>query len=116
MKKTVLTLVIAGMALSASAEISIDDVVSNSFRGNSASSFTPMADGEHYLISTDKCIIRYSFRTGDAIDTLFNVETVRGARLTGIDGYILSPKEDRILIQSGHNRIFRNSSGMTLCI
>ena len=109
MKKTILTLIIAGLTLSASAKISIDDVVSNTFRGNTASSFTPMADGEHYLISTDKCIVRYSFKTGNAIDTLFNVETVRGARLAKIDGYILSPKEDRILIQSGHNKIFRNS-------
>lgn len=92
-----------------SAELSIDRVVRNEFRGKTASSFTAMADGEHYLMSTDRCIIRYSFRTGQAVDTLFNAETVRGERLHSIDGYILSPKEDRILIQSGHTKIFRNS-------
>ena len=91
------------------AELDISSIVRNEYRGETAGSFTPMSDGEHYLISDGKSIVRYSFRTGNAIDTLFNVKTVRGARLTSFDGFILSPKEDRILIQSGRNKIFRNS-------
>lgn len=91
------------------AELTIDRIVSNEFYGRTASSFTPMSDGEHYLMSTGRCIIRYSFRTGEATDTLFNVETVRGDRLSSFQGFILSPKEDRILIQSGRTKIFRNS-------
>ena len=98
------------------AETDINSIVGNAFRGNSASSFTPMSDGEHYLMSTGKCIIRYSFKTGTAVDTLFNVETVRGERLPSFDGFILSPKEDRILIQSGHTKIFRNSFNANLLL
>ena len=106
-----LTLIVIAALISAGvrAELNIDNIVRNEYRGNTASSFTPMSDGEHYLMSTKKCIIRYSFKTGQAVDTLFNVETVRGERLSTFNGFILSPKEDRILIQSGRNKIFRNS-------
>ena len=104
-----LLVVLAFFTISANAGLDIDTIVRNGYRGRSAASFTPMADGEHYLMSTDKCIVRYSFRTGSAVDTLFNVETVRGEHLKSFDGYILSPTEDRILIQSGREKIFRNS-------
>lgn len=93
----------------AAAELTIDRIVRNEFRGNTASSFTPMADGEHYLMSTDRYIIKYSFKTGAAVDTIFNVATARGEKLTSFQGFILSPKEDRLLIQSGRTKIFRNS-------
>ncbi len=106
---TLLMMAFLAISISTKAETDINSIVGNAFRGNSASSFTPMSDGEHYLMSTGKCIIRYSFKTGTAVDTLFNVETVRGERLPSFDGFILSPKEDRILIQSGHTKIFRNS-------
>lgn len=111
MKRIITTIAaIITIAISASAELNIDKIVGNEYSGKKASSFTPMADGEHYLMSVDdKYIVRYSFKTGNAVDTLFNVGNVRGERLDGFDGYILSPTEDKILIQKGRTRIFRNS-------
>lgn len=95
--------------LAANAQINIDDVVRNGFGGTGIGSMTPLSDGEHYLTMDERSIVRRSFKSEQDIDTVFNIATTRGQRLTRIDGYTLSPTEDRILIQSGFNRIFRNS-------
>lgn len=110
MKKTLFFIVLTlAASFSADAQISIDDVVRNGFGGTGIGSITPLADGEHYLTMDGRCIFRHSFKSEKEIDTVFNVATVRGQRLSKIDGFTISPTEDRILIQSGFNRIFRNS-------
>ena len=71
-----------------------------------------MNDGERYTqLSPDhKKIIISSFKTGKEVATLFDVNDIkRGAQLNYIDGYILSPDESRILIQTQTKAIYRRS-------
>ena len=71
-----------------------------------------MNDGESYTqLSPDhKRIVRHSFKTGKEIATVFDVETARGSKkLPYIDGYIMSPDEHRILIQTETKGIYRRS-------
>lgn len=71
-----------------------------------------MNDGESYTqLSPDhKRIVRHSFKTGKEIATVFDVETARGSKkLPRIDGYIMSPDEHRILIQTETKGIYRRS-------
>ena len=90
-------------------KISIDDVVSGRFYAENPTAITPMADGEHYLQAQDNCILKYSFKTGAVTDTVLNLRTARGERLTSLEGFILSPTEDIILLEQNVRRMFRNS-------
>lgn len=71
----------------------------------------PMADGEHYTQLSDDGtqIVRYSYRTGEAVDVVFDVNTARECDLESIDGYVFSPDGRRILIQTETKPIYRRS-------
>lgn len=91
--------------------LDLKTITAGEFRGERMSAVEPLADGETYAqISSDgKQIVKYSFRTGKQVGVLFDVNTVRGAKLESIDGYIVSPDERRLLIQTGTNNIYRHS-------
>ena len=72
---------------------------------------TPAADGESYLqLSADgQRVVRSSFKTGKEVETIFDVTTAHGAKLSSIDGYIMSPDGKRLLIQTNTELIYRHS-------
>ena len=72
---------------------------------------TPAADGESYLqLSGDgQRVVRSSFKTGKEVETIFDVTTAHGAKLSSIDGYIMSPDGKRMLIQTNTEEIYRHS-------
>lgn len=71
----------------------------------------PLNDGIHYTqISADKKrIVKYSFKDGSEVATIFDVTTARNHKLKQIDGYIMSPDESRMLIQTNTTPIYRRS-------
>jgi len=91
--------------------LELKDIVTRKYQPETLGRIVPMQDGETYLKAdaAGTVIVRYSFRTGAPVDTLLNLRTARGASLGSFDGYILSPKEDKILVQKGRNKIYRNS-------
>lgn len=98
--------------LSAAQEISLDleNIIDGRFSARGSISVTPMADGEHYLSSEGgRLILKRSFKTGEVTDTILNLSNVKGDRLIGFDGFILSPSEETILIQTATKRIYRRS-------
>ena len=72
---------------------------------------TPAADGESYLqLSADgQRVVRSSFKTGKEVETIFDASTAHGAKLSSIDGYIMSPDGKRLLIQTNTELIYRHS-------
>lgn len=72
---------------------------------------TPAADGESYLqLSGDgQRVVRSSFKTGKEVETIFDASTAHGAKLSSIDGYIMSPDGKRLLIQTNTELIYRHS-------
>lgn len=112
MKKITILAVTALTALSLTAQnkkLNLDAVISGTFYGNNPTDITPMADGEHYLQAKERCILKYSFKTGQVTDTILNLSDVRGERLPYLGNFILSPTEDVILLEQNVQRIFRNS-------
>ena len=112
MKKFAILAVTVLTALSLSAQnrkITLDDVISGKFSGNSAPAITPLADGEHYLQAQDDCILKYSFKTGAVTDTVLNLRTARGEKLYTLGRFILSPTEDIILLEQYVQKLFRRS-------
>lgn len=93
-------------------KIKLQDVTNGVYWPKQIDGVNPMNDGESYTqLSPDhKRIVRHSFKTGKEIATVFDVETARGAKkLPYIDGYIMSPDEHRILIQTETKGIYRRS-------
>ena len=92
-------------------KIKLQDVTNGVYWPKQIDGVNPMNDGESYTqLSPDhKRIVRHSFKTGKEIATVFDVETARGAKkLPCIDGYIMSPDEHRILIQTETKGIYRS--------
>ncbi len=90
----------------------LKDIVNGVYSPERVYGVNPMNDGETYTqISPDrKRIIRRSFKTGKEVGTVFDVNTARGDRkIHGLDGYIMSPDESRILIQTETKYIYRRS-------
>ncbi len=91
--------------------LSLQDITRGVFRAQGIAAIQPAQDGESYLqISDDgQRIEQYSFKTGELTGTLLDLATARGAKLEGIDGYIVSPNGQRLLIQTETNYIYRHS-------
>lgn len=92
-------------------KVTLQDVANGTYRAQSIHGLKPMLDGEHYTqISPDhKRIVKYSFKTGEEVGTVFDVVTARNHTLKSFDDYILSPDESLILIQTETKPIYRRS-------
>ena len=104
-------LLTAAVHVFAGDRLDLKSITGGEFSGRHITGVKPLDDGETYarLSSDGKQIVKYSFRTGKQVGTLFDVNTVRGKKLESIDGYIISPKGDRILIQTETKDIYRRS-------
>lgn len=91
--------------------LDLRDITNGAYNARNISGIRPLNDGEHYTRIADDAtsIVRYSFKTGEPVDTIFSVETARGCDFKRFDNYIMSPAEDRILIQTKTNYIYRRS-------
>ena len=103
--------VLLALGAQAAEEITIRKMTNGEYSAHGVGGMRSMNDGEHYMMigEGNSCIVRYSFKTGEAVDTLFSVNNARGCDFKRFDGYIMSPAEDRILIQTKTNYIYRHS-------
>ena len=92
-------------------KVTLQDVANGTYRAQSIQGLKPMLDGGHYTqISKDhKRIVKYSFKTGKEVATIFDVATARNHKLKSFDDYIMSPDESLILIQTETKPIYRRS-------
>ncbi len=84
---------------------------SRSLRAEKMDELKAMSDGEHYtMLSSDgKKIILYNFKTGAEEKTLLDVENTKGAKINKITGYEFDSTENRILVSTELNYIYRRS-------
>lgn len=97
------------VCINAANDIQLKNILDGTYSTRSLGNITPLSDGEHYAQKQGNTILRYSFRTGEIVDTLFSTSNCRGCTFDRFDGYILSPQEDRILIQTKTQSIYRRS-------
>lgn len=97
--------------MNAQSTLTIKDITKGVFAPQRISGMVPMMDGEHYLqLNKEKTKVeKYAYKKAGVVKTLFDVATVRGEKLQSIDGFILSPDETRLLIQTKTKRIYRRS-------
>ena len=70
-----------------------------------------LPDGEHYT-AMDKlgtAIVRYEYRTGRVVDTLFNTRTARECDFKNFEGYEISPNGHHIIVWRESDEIYRHS-------
>ena len=103
--------VLLTLGLQAAEEITIRKMTNGVYSAHGVGGMRSMNDGEHYMMigGGGTCLVRYAFKTGEVVDTLFSVDNARGCDFKRFDGYIMSPAEDRILIQTNTNYIYRHS-------
>lgn len=99
-------------------QITLDDVVDYKYSPASVRGVKPMADGESYSCVGEggKSIEKRSFKTGETLEVLFDASTARGASIRAVEGYIISPDEKNILIETNRTRIYRRSATSTYYI
>lgn len=99
-------------------QISLGNILRGEYSARSVREVRPMADGESYSCLSDdrRKIERCSFKTGEVVETLFDAETARGASIRYVEGYIVSPDEKTILIETNRTRIYRRSATSTYYI
>ncbi len=111
-KKLLITITILGL-LAVYAEdkapITLEKVVKEKvFAEKSISGLRSMKSGESYTSFTAKHIIKYSYQSGDALDTLFSLAMI-DKEIDRIDGYEFSDNETKLLIYTNKERIYRHS-------
>ena len=67
--------------------VTLQEVANGAYRTEGISGIKPMLDGEHYTqISRDrKKIVKYSFKTGKEVATVFDVSTARDCTIKSFD-------------------------------
>lgn len=113
MKKLfVLTIAIVASFCAFAQTINLEDITNYKYYPKSLPSITPLADGESYAQLSDdgKSIVRYSFKNGSKVETIFDVNKTQGPKIASVDGYIMSPDEKNILVETKRTKIYRRSA------
>lgn len=118
MKKLIHRFALAAMAVmmltgAEAQQITIEDVAGGTYRPATIRNVSPLAiDGESYAsISADGARIeKCSFKTGEITEVLFDKTAARGASISGVEGYVISPDGKNILIETDRTPIYRHSA------
>jgi len=116
MKKVSLTLLLClSLCMTSWAQtklpLELKDVTSGRFRMENIYGVIPTPDGESYTqMNADRTqIIKYSFRTGEAVEVLFDVAKARECNFKHFDSYQFSPDGQKLLIATKTTPIYRHS-------
>lgn len=111
-------ILMGALQLMASQQLTLKEITGGAFRAETMAAVEPLSDGETYAqISDDgQQIVKYSFKTGKPLGTLFDCKTVRGQKVSCVEGYTISPDGRHLLIQTETKRIYRHSYSATYYI
>ena len=100
-----------GGTVVASEPITLKQVASGEFAAELVTGINPIKGTDQYArISADgKRIEEYSFKTGKRTAVLFDIDHTQGEKITGFDGYIMSPDGTRMLISTNRKAVYRRS-------
>lgn len=94
-----------------SAQAFLDGFTSGAYRAKQPASVYHCKDGLHYTTMSDDgtLVVKYEYTSGKAVDTLFNIKTVKACPISRIHGYSFSSKEDKLLVHTETTPIYRHS-------
>jgi dipeptidyl-peptidase-4 len=89
-------------------EITLEDIYrSMVFTPETLEGLNSMNDGEHYTVLSFDRIEKYSYCDGHRVETLFDASGYENA--AGFDAYQFICDEKKIMIETGHEKIYRHS-------
>ena len=114
MRKTLLALSVLFLAVTemyAVKKMEIKAIASGEFAAKTINGIDPLPGTDQYARISDngKQIVRYSFRTGQQTDVLFDLDKTYGEKLSKFDGYEMSPRGDKMLIRTNTEKVYRRS-------
>ncbi|GAB6394963.1 MAG: peptidase S9 [Bacteroidales bacterium] len=115
--KVFVWLFIVGMAEGLGAQngnrqVELKEITDGLFRqATSVGDIRSLPDGDHYtaMNAGRNMIIKYAYRTGAAVDTLFRTQTARECPFDNFDGYLISSTGHHILVWRETEHIYRYS-------
>jgi len=101
---------LAGFAQEGKA-LDLKEINSGKFSPENIYGVVPMPDGEHYTQRNAEGtqIVKYSFRTGEPVEVVFDVTKARECPFKKFDSYQFSPDGSKILIATETTPIYRHS-------
>ena len=101
---------LAGFAQGGKA-LDLKEINSGKFSPENIYGVVPMPDGEHYTQRNAEGtqIVKYSFRTGEPVEVVFDVAKARECPFKKFDSYQFSPDGSKILIATETTPIYRHS-------
>lgn len=95
-----------------SKRVNLKEIIDGGFRPvTSIGEMRSLPDGEHYTaVNRERTmIIKYAYKTGNPVDTLFNTQKARECTFDTFEGYQISSTGHRILVWKDTERIYRRS-------
>jgi dipeptidyl-peptidase-4 len=95
-----------------SRRVSLPDIVNGTFRQvTSTGEMRSLPDGRHYTAMNGErtMIVKYSYHTGEAVETLFDVKNARECEFDAFEDYIISSTGYHILIIREKEQVYRRS-------
>lgn len=102
----------AGLAAQGKKPLTLEEVVGGTFYPENIYGVTPIpGDGEHYtqMNAAGTQVIKYSFRTGQQVEVLFDATQARECPFRQFDSYRFSPDGGTLLIATETTPIYRHS-------
>ena len=92
-------------------KITLNDIYKNySYTPEGIDNLVSLKDGEHYVIlNEEKTIDRYVYKTGEFVNTILDINNIEGSSVRKIESFTFSPSEDRILLLTEKENIYRHS-------
>lgn len=100
-------------AQNGSKHVDLKEITDGKFRQVTAiGEMRSLPDGEFYTAMNKErnMIVKYAYRTGNAVDTLFNTAKARECTFKDFDGYEISNTGHRIIVWRDSEPIYRRSS------
>lgn len=110
MKSKILLMLLMMITCTTNADQFLYDITDGKFRPGKSQIPVSMSDGEHYTLMVDsQTIVKYSYKSGAAVDTLLSINKVKNKLIDSFSGYIISPKETKILVYTNAKKRYRRS-------
>jgi len=92
-------------------KIELRDITSGKYYPKGVGEMVSSADGEFYFKTDDRKsqIIKYSYKTGEAVETVFDTKRARECTFDSFEGFLMSPDEKRLIVYVNSESIYRNS-------
>lgn len=109
---SVLFLITACYATLEAQQITLEDLfVNRSFQQLTVNGLASANDGLNYttLEDGDRQIVKYSYKTGEKVSLVLDIQTLKNDSLRSIKEYTFSPDESKVLLMTDRQPIYRRS-------